>query len=171
MNHFILGEIPKETLLEIYTDKLTQGFNVCYLLYFDETCYITQTFTKEGANNGFLLGKIKDIVKIRYDTLYLSRFDSPRITHLSSFEKEVYSDFGKLLSYYLEKGLFLGLEISSENRIYGRIQRVEEDYIFFNEYSSDSFNNGISVFSKKDIKLIEIESSEIDLLEKLKYED
>lgn len=171
MNSTILARVPEETLLEIYTEKISKQINSCYLIGFDETVYVTQTFTKEGANNGFLIGKIKDITKIRYDTLYLSRFDSPRINHLSSFEKEIYLDFDKLLRYYLEKDRFLGLDIGGESRVYGRIQRVEEDYVFLNEYSSDYFNNGTAIFLKKDIKLIEIESSEIDLLEKLKYED
>lgn len=171
MDNTILAKIPEETLLEIYTEKITDQINSCYLLDFDEKMYVTQTFTKEGANNGFIIGKINDITKIRYDTLYLARFDFPVINYLSTFEKEIYLDVDRLLSYHLEKDRFLGLEIGEKSRVYGRIQRVENDYVFLNEYSSDYFNNGISIFCKQEIKLIEIESSEIALLEKLKYED
>lgn len=128
--------IDSQALVAIYThpeDHYT--FLVAKVLYVTDHVYHVATFDSGGRFDGFVVGRVDDIISIEWETLYLHSFNKLSLSYPSEFVKDI-SGFQDILIKVKDDSLIIKVLRRDWTEFYLRVAEYDEDFLRGNEVSN-----------------------------------
>lgn len=165
------------TLVSIYTDRDDMDrFSCGYIEDIDDEFVYINHVTSSGENDGIVVRKNAEILKIEYEGEYERRIE--RLYKLKEQEHKKYLNSNSnckirsLLSYAKDNGLIITVAIGDSDEYTettGLIEKLQEGKIFISQISFYGESVGMSIIKEEDIYKINCDTQdEEDILLLLK---
>ena len=140
-------------IIEIYHNDPTR-FDVGKILFVDDIWLIAETYDPEGNFDGFMLNRIENIFKIRYDTQYISNLGvkSAEDNGYKHEEEDLLKDF---IKNAVAADSVLCLATMNDDNITGTIRKWDDDHVYIMEYTDNGEGDGITIVDACNVETLQ----------------
>lgn len=166
-------EFNKNEIMTIYTDIESNTFGAGYILGVDDSCLLLRSIDCVGEDDGLILYRLQEIVKMERDTLYCQK-----LQRLIKIKNSVFKDYDFPQRDYIKwllneslnnnKMLFIQLLQSQQCDVIGIVTKVYTGKCFISQINDSGQSDGECVFRIEDISSIKIDSRENKAFELLR---
>jgi hypothetical protein len=168
-----INEFYKNKMVTIYTDTESGSFGAGYVLGVDDSCLLLKSVDCVGEDDGLILYRTQEIVKMEQDTLYCKKLQK-----LIEIKNSVFQNYDLPQRNYINwllneslknnKILFIELLQSKQCDIIGFVTKVHGTTCVLLQVNEDGQINGECSFEIEDISSIKINSRENKAFELLR---
>ena len=160
-----MGEFNKNEIMTIYTDTESNTFGAGYILGVDDSYLLLKSIDCVGEDDGLILYRMQEIVKMERDTLYTKKLQ--KLVKIKNSVLKNYdfpqTDYIKWLlneSLNNNRVLFIQLMQSQQCDIIGRVTKVNGEKCVISQINDNGQIDGECVFRIEDISSIKMDSRE-----------
>ena len=139
--------------VEIYHNSNTK-FDVGRILFFDDTWLLSEMYDPYGKFDGFMLSRIENLLKIKYDTQYIANL-CIKVVDDNGYNHEDENLFKDFVNNAVAAGSVLSFDTVNDDNYVGTILKCDDDHIFIKEYDNNGREDGITIVDASSVETLQ----------------